>query len=88
MKVLVTQSCLTLCNFMDCSPPGSSVRGILQASTLEWGAVPSFRGSSRPGMEPGSLTLQADYLPSEPPGKPHLAIVIYLTTLNLLKNKG
>ena len=38
------QLCLTLCNPMDCSPPGSSVRGILQARTLEWVAVPSSRG--------------------------------------------
>ena len=40
MKVLVTQSCPTLCNPMDCSPPGSSVHGILQARTLEWAAMP------------------------------------------------
>ena len=46
-KVLVAQSCLTLCDPMDCSPPGSSVRGILQARTLEWVAVPSPRGPPR-----------------------------------------
>ena len=40
------QSCPTLCNSLDCSPPGSSVRGILQARILEWAAVPSSRGSS------------------------------------------
>ena len=34
----VTQSCLTLCDPMDCSPPGSSVHGIFQARVLEWGA--------------------------------------------------
>ena len=39
------QSCPTLCNPMDCSPPGSSVHGILQARTLEWVAMPSSRGS-------------------------------------------
>ena len=44
----VTQSCLTLGDPVDCSPPGSSVHGILQARVLEW-AVSSFsRGSSRP----------------------------------------
>ena len=37
VKVLVAQSCLTLCNPMDCSLPGSSVHGILQARILEWG---------------------------------------------------
>ena len=40
--------CLTLCDPMDCSPPGSSVHGILQARTLEWVAMPSSRGSSWP----------------------------------------
>ena len=44
---LVSQSCLTLCDLMDCSPPGSSVHGILQASVLEWVAIPFSRGSSQ-----------------------------------------
>ena len=39
------QSCLTLCDPMDCSVPGSSVHGILQARILEWVAVPPYRGS-------------------------------------------
>ena len=39
------QSCLTPCNPMDCSPPGSSVHGILQARILEWAATPSSGGS-------------------------------------------
>ena len=37
------------CDPTDCSPPGSSVHGILQARILEWAAIPSSRGSSRPG---------------------------------------
>ena len=41
------QSCLTLCDPLGCSPPGSSVHGILQARRLEWVAMPSSRGSSR-----------------------------------------
>ena len=45
--VKVAQSCLTLCNPMDCSLPGSSVLGILQARILEWVAIPFSRGSSR-----------------------------------------
>ena len=49
LKVKVTQSCLTLCNPMDCSPPGSSVHGILQAKVLEWVAILFSRGSSQPG---------------------------------------
>ena len=43
-----TQSCLTRCYPTDCSPPVSSVRGILQARILEWVAMPSARGSSQP----------------------------------------
>ena len=39
MEVLVAQLCLTLCDSMDCSPPGSSVHGIFQARVLEWGAI-------------------------------------------------
>ena len=42
------QSCLTLCDPMDCSWPDSSVHGILQARILEWVAMPSSRGSSQP----------------------------------------
>ena len=48
VKVLVTQSCPTLCDPMDCSLPGFSVHGILQARILEWIAIPSSRGSSQP----------------------------------------
>ena len=42
------QLCPTLCNSVDCSPPGSSVHGILQARVLEWVAIPFSKGSSRP----------------------------------------
>ena len=42
------QSCPTLCNPVDCSPPGSSVQGIFQTRILEWVAMPSFRESSWP----------------------------------------
>ena len=49
----VTQSCPTLCDPMDCSLPGSSVRGIFQAKILEWVAI-SFSGDlPNPGIEPG-----------------------------------
>ena len=66
---VVTPSCLTLCDPMDCSPPSSSVHGILQARILEWVAIAFFRRSSQPGFKPGSLALQADSLPSEQPEK-------------------
>ena len=58
------QSCLTLCDPMDCSPPGSSVPGIFQAGILEWVAISYYRGSS---PLRSLLHWQAD---SEPPGKP------------------
>ena len=44
----VAQSCLTLCDPVDCSPPGSSLHGIFQAKVLEWLAISFSRGSSRP----------------------------------------
>ena len=45
--VLVAKSCLTLCNPMDCSLPGSSVHGISQSRILEWVAISFSRGSSQ-----------------------------------------
>ena len=69
------QSRLTLCNPVDCSPPGSSVRGILQARMLEWVAMPSSRGSSSPGDQTHVWYLlhwQVGSLPLVPPGKPSL----------------
>ena len=53
---------------MDCSLPGSSVHGILQARMVQWVATPFSRRYPDPGIEPMSLALQADSLPSEPPG--------------------
>ena len=55
MKALVTQSCLTLCDPMDCSPPGTSVHGILLARILEWVAISFSRvifltQGSNPGL--------------------------------------
>ena len=48
VKVLVAQSCLTLCDLMSYSPPGSSVHGILQSRILEWVAISFSRRSSQP----------------------------------------
>ena len=48
VKVLVAQSCPTLCDPLDCSPPGSSVHGILQARILEWVVISFSRGSFQP----------------------------------------
>ena len=48
VKVLVAQSCPTLCDPVGYSLPGSSVHGVLQARILEWVAIPLSKGSSRP----------------------------------------
>ena len=69
----VAQSCPTLCNPMDCSRPGSSVHGILQTRILEWVAISSSRGSSRPRYQTHISCLlhwQASSLPLRLPGKP------------------
>ena len=64
MKMKVAQSCPTLCGSMDCTPLASSVSGILQVRILEWVAI-----SFPKRIEPRPSALQADSLPSEPPGK-------------------
>ena len=68
VKVLAPQSCPTLCNLMDYGPLGSSVHGILQARILEWVAISFSMEFPDPGIKPRSPALQADSLPSEPPG--------------------
>ena len=70
MNSEVTQLCPTLCDPVDCSLPGFSVHGILQARILEWVTISFSRGSSRPRDRTRSLALEADTLTSEPPGKP------------------
>ena len=70
----VAKSCPTLCNPMDCSPPGSSVPGTLLARILECVAIPSSRRDlPNPGIKiatPVFPALQVDSLPTEPPGRP------------------
>ena len=68
------QLCLTLCDPMDYSPPGSSVHGILQARILEWPAMPSSRGASLPRDRTcvSCISCTADgFFTAEPPEKPH-----------------
>ena len=64
----VAQLCLTLCDPMDCSLPGSSVHGIFQARVLEWVAIFFSKRSSQPRDRNWVSTLQADVLLSEPLG--------------------
>ena len=76
------QSCLTLCDPMDCSPPGSSDHGILQVRILEWVAMLSSRAPSWPGIEPVSLALspawQANSLPLSHQGSPSICVFLYI----------
>ena len=78
LEVLVAQLCLTFCNPMYCSPLGSPVHGIFQARILDWVAILFSRGLPEPEIEPGFPVLQADSLPSEPPGNVHGTIIFTL----------
>ena len=66
----VARSCPTLCDLMNCSPPGPSIHGIFQARVWSGLLFPSPGDLPDPRIELGSPALQADALPSEPPGKP------------------
>ena len=86
------QSCLTLNHPIGCSPPGSSVHGILQARILEWVAMPSSRGSSQPRDRTHIPCIAGRFLTTEPPGKPRLMYsspihsFIYFNVLCLQRN--
>ena len=86
---LVIQSRLPLCDPLHCSPPGSSVHGILQPRTLERVAMPSSSGSSRPRdwrpcIAGGFLTVQGQV----PPSNPRKPVVKYLPTQRWTKTDG
>ena len=70
MRSKLLQSGLTLCNPMDCSPPGSSVHGILQARILGWVVMPSSRTSSQPRDRTCSSCTAGGFFTTEPLGKP------------------
>ena len=71
---------------MDCSPPGSSARGILQARILKWVAISFSRGFfPDPGIEHRSPALQTDSLPAEPSGKTYRNL--HFPKFFLIKNK-
>ena len=86
MCAKMLQLCPTFCDPMDCSPPGSSVHGILQARTLEWAlAMPSCRGLPASGIDPCLLYLlhwQMGSLPLVPPGKP-MCLCMYVHMYNV-----
>ena len=76
--------CPTLCNPMDCSPPGSSAHGILQAGILEWGAISSSRESSQPRdqAQVSCAAALAGSLPLGHQGSPHVLIASLLFNPN------
>ena len=69
----VAQSHQTLGNLVDCSPPGSSVHGVLQVRILEWVAISYSRGSSQTRDQPMSPALADRFFTTMPPGKPMLS---------------
>jgi len=66
--------CPTLCDPMDCSPPGSSVHGISQARILEWVAMSSSRGSSQPRDQTCVSCIAGRFFIDRPLGKPTPAL--------------
>ena len=80
----VSQSCLTLCNPMECGTPGSSVHGIFQARILDW-VVISYSGDlPDQGVKPTSLTsptLGGGFLTTMPPGKLQIYPQLFTNTL-------
>ena len=78
--VLSRFSRVQLCDPMDCSPPDSSVHGILQARILGWVAVPASRGSSNPGIKsasPAAPALRVDSTPLSHKGSPMLYMLYH-----------
>ena len=70
------QSCLTLCDSMDYSPPGFSVHEILQARILEWVAMPLSRGSSGPRDRTSVSWIGGRFFTTEPLGKPNIVMKV------------
>ena len=64
--VVVAQLCLSLCDSMDCSLPGSSVHGILQARILEWVAILFSKVSSQPRDQTWVSCMADRFLPPDP----------------------
>ena len=72
--MLDTQSCLTVCDPMDYSLPGSSVHGIIHQEYWSGLPCPPPGDLPDPGIKPGSPALHADSLLSEPPGEPNFFV--------------
>ena len=84
MHSQLLQSCPTICDPMDCTPPGSSVPGILQARRLEWVAFSLLQGIlPTQVLNPCLLHWQADSLLAEPPEKPFLFLLLATNSTKL-----
>ena len=86
-RAKLLQLCPTLCDPKDCSPPGSSVHGILQARILQWVAISFSRGSFLPRdqtHEPLLLQWQVDFLPLNHQGRPKHLVFKYLLCKHLV----
>ena len=70
-RMLSRSLCPTLCDPMDCSPPGCIIHGILPVRIVEWVALPSSGDLPDPGIEPESPALASGFFTTEPPGKQH-----------------
>ena len=82
-------SCLTLCDSMDCSPPGFPVYRILQARTLEWIAIPfSKRNFTTQGSNLSLLRWQVDSLSLSHLGSPLILLLVFSYPSNFLKIQG
>ena len=81
----------SVCDPMDCSPPGSSVHGILQARILEWVTMPSSRGSSQPRDQTCVSCIScfaSRFFTTEPPGKPaHTQLHFFKSHSGLFSSK-
>ena len=78
----VAKLCPTLCNPVDCSPPGSSVHGISQSRILEWIPIPFSRGSSWPRDQTCVSCLACGFFTTVPPGKPTKVILCHKSFTN------
>ena len=78
VDVLIAQLCQTLCNLMDCSPPGSSVHGIFQVRILEWVTISFFRESSQSRDQTWVSCIALRFVQSEPPGNTGFSQVVLM----------
>ena len=81
-RYIFAQSCLTVCNSMDCSLPSSSVHRILQARILEWVTIPFSRGSSQPRDRTWVSCIAGGSFRSEALRKPsmYICVCMYLSS--------